>query len=526
MNLINILNSNNSNKLYLVKKCRHKSINYQDSEGNTALTIACKYGNTADYLEIIKILLNHKDNIDHLSKKNKRSLIIACQFSNTTSNIKTVELLLDHGFDIDYTDKQGMTALMIACRYSNTTSNIETIKLLLNRGANINVQAKSGWTALMSASVFTRTDSNIETVKLLLDQGANLESINKHSYSVLTFVCRYSDSTSNTETLKLLLEKSAKVNIINKYRENLLMVACKYSTIETIEILLQHNVKVNYSGRYDWTPLKLAIKYAKSQNVVNVVKLLIKYGANVNYPTEDDSFQSVLDLAIKYNPIIIDLLLKSGINVNINNRGIDPWSLIKIYENIVNPDTDNDSSEGNCMKIYKNTSGQNINNNPLKNQINVNVLDIYYDLVKNGVNINIQDSDGLTALMLASKHYDINLIKILLDIGCDYNITDKYGQCIQSYLKYDDNKKCNHIINTIKNTKLYMREIHSNINLTSNQLLYRPNSIRAKLISMNWHINQDTIHDISTDNHLYNYFGIYDTTSLIEKVRDNIKYMD
>ncbi|AVG46670.1 ankyrin repeat protein [Acanthamoeba polyphaga mimivirus] len=523
MDLINILNSNDPNKLDLVKKCHQKSINYEDSEGNTALTIACKYSNTIDYLEIIKILLN--DSIDYLNKKNKRSLIIACKFSNTTSNIKTIELLLDHGFDINCTDKQGFTALMIACRHSNTTSNIETVKLLLNRGANINAQSNNGWTALMSASVFSRTDSNIETVKLLLGKGADLESINKHRYSVLTFVCRYSDSTSNIETLKLLLEKGANIHIINKYRENLLMVACKYSTIETIEILLQYQVKINYSGKYDWTPLKIAIKYAESQNVVDVVKLLIKYGANVNYPSESNSFQSVLDLVIKHNPIVIDLLLKSGINRNINNRGIDPWSLINIYENIINPDN-NDSSEGNCMKIYKNTSNQNINDNPSKNQMYVNVLDIYYDLVKNGVNINIQNSDGLTALILASKHYDINLIKILLDSGCDYNITDKCGQSIQSYLKYNDDKKCKDIINTIEHAKLCMHEIHLNINLTSNQLLYRPNSIRAKLICMNWNINNNTIHDISSDDYLYNYFGIYDTTSLIEKVRDNIKYMD
>ncbi|BCS82600.1 putative ankyrin repeat protein [Cotonvirus japonicus] len=524
MDLINILNSNNPNKLDLVKKCHQKSINYKDNEGNTALTIACKYANTTDYLEIIKTLLNDNNTIDNLSKKNKRSLIIACKFSNTTSNIKTIELLLDHGFDIDYTDKQGMTALMIACKYSNTTSNIETVKLLLDRGANINARAKSGWTALMSASCFSRTDSNIETVKLLLDRGADLESINKDRYSVLTFVCRYSDSTSNIETVKLLLEKGANIHIISKYRNNLLMVACKYSTIETIEILLQHNIKVNYSGKYDWTPLKLAIKYTKSQYVIDVVKLLIKYGANVNYPTESNRFQSVLDLAIKYNPIVIDLLLKSGINQNINNRGINPWSLIYIYENIVNPDTYDDSSEGNCMKIYKNTSGQNIN--PLKNQINTNVLDIYYDLLKNGININIQDSDGLTALMLASKYCNVNIIKILLDIGCDYNITDIHNRTVYSYLKYDDNKICKRIINTIKNTKLYMRKIHSNINLASNELLYQPNSIRAKLISMNWHINNNTIHDISSNDHLYNYFGIHDTTSLIEKVRDNIRYMD
>nr|WBF70325.1 hypothetical protein [Megavirus caiporensis] len=524
MDLINILNSNNSNKLDLVKKCHYKSINYQDSEGNTALTIACKYANNIDYLEIIKILLN-EDSIDNLSKKNKRSLIIACKFSNTTSNIKTVELLLDHGFDIDYTDKLGFTALMIACRYSNTTSNIETVKLLLNQGANINIQTKNGWTALMSASVFTRTDSNIPTVKLLLDRGADLESINKDKYSVLTFVCRYSDSTSNTETLKLLLEKGAKVNIINKYRENLLMVACKYSTIKTIEILLQYQVEVNYSGKYNWTPLKIAITYAKSQNVVDIIKLLIKYGANVNYPSESNSFQSVLDLAIKYNSIVMDLLLKSGINRNINNRGIDPWSLINIYENIINPDNDNDSSEGNCMKIYKNTSNQNINDNPSKNKIYVNILDIYYDLVINGININIQNSDGSTALILASKHYDIDLIKILLDSGCDYNMIDKYGRNMQSYLKFEDEKKCNHIINTIEHAKLCMHEIHSNINSASNQLLYRPDSIRARLISTNWHINQNTIYDIPKDDYLYNYFGIYDTISLIEKVRDNIKHI-
>lgn len=54
-------------------------------------------------------------------------------------------------------------------------------------------------------------------------------------------------------------------------------------------------------------------------------------------------------------------------------------------------------------------------------------------LIKNGININIQDTEGVTPIMLAAQTGNIDLVQILLDNKADLTLKDNNGQTVVDY---------------------------------------------------------------------------------------------
>mmetsp|Transcript_14979 Transcript_14979/g.22534 ORF Transcript_14979/g.22534 Transcript_14979/m.22534 type:complete len:111 (-) Transcript_14979:109-441(-) len=50
-----------------------------------------------------------------------------------------------------------------------------------------------------------------------------------------------------------------------------------------------------------------------------------------------------------------------------------------------------------------------------------------------GVDLNAQDSDGMTALMLAARIGALEVTGVLMTAGCDRNLTDKKGRTADSH---------------------------------------------------------------------------------------------
>ena len=103
-----------------------------------------------DNPELIDKIKEHKDDINKQNTQGWTALMIACRHSNKFFSIKIIRELINCGANMDVQDSSGWTALMMACRYSNCDSNFETVKLLIESGANIDMQDDEGWiTALV-----------------------------------------------------------------------------------------------------------------------------------------------------------------------------------------------------------------------------------------------------------------------------------------------------------------------------------------------------------------------------------------
>ncbi|BCS83644.1 putative ankyrin repeat protein [Cotonvirus japonicus] len=97
----------------------------------------------------------------------------------------------------------------------------------------------------------------------------------------------------------------------------------QYFDIDIIENYIKQNLhEINKINNYGWSALSIAVINDSIANNIQIIKLLIKYGANVNIISENS--WSMLMYAIYYNNKdnninIIKLLIENGANINYKN---------------------------------------------------------------------------------------------------------------------------------------------------------------------------------------------------------------
>ncbi len=187
------------------------------------------------------------------------------------NDIKAVKKLLAAGADINELSEIGgvgkATPLFIASSYYK-----DMAKLLISKGADVNIKNGKGETPLMAACY-----SSEEVARLLVAKGADINA--KSNAGTGAFTCSIFAIFSGRMTTSLaefLLSKGANVD-------------------ETTD---------SDSGA-GYTPLM----YASVNKKPDLVKFLVKHGANVNAKTKDNS--TPLSLAVKEKDTAMVKLLKS-----------------------------------------------------------------------------------------------------------------------------------------------------------------------------------------------------------------------
>jgi ankyrin repeat protein len=105
-------------------------------------------------------LIDSGVDINGKNSQGTTALLLACSFKD---NDEMIELLLEKGADPNVRGPKGETALSFAARYS-----LKAVKMLLAKGADINAKDGAGWTALKWAKQMKQND----IVKFLKDNGA------------------------------------------------------------------------------------------------------------------------------------------------------------------------------------------------------------------------------------------------------------------------------------------------------------------------------------------------------------------
>ena len=186
----------------------------------------------------------------------------------------------------------------------------DTLKInqLLQTGININSQHKTtGTTVLMIASSYYYYDG---IVQYLIKKGANVNLQDNEGKTALLWAA--SNSLPNS---KILVANGADVNIaandgMTPFLQATLGVSSGKVTIEMCDLLRKKGANINAAltkkSAMGWT----ALHYAAINGDVDLVKYLIKYGANVNETTGEGS--TPLYLAQLGNHEEIVKLLKSA----------------------------------------------------------------------------------------------------------------------------------------------------------------------------------------------------------------------
>jgi ankyrin repeat protein len=216
--------------------------------------------------------------------------------------------------------------------------------------------------------------------------------------------------------------------------------------LQILKKLLQKNIDPNVKDIDGITALELAIQ----NNSIEAVKLLLKYGANVNSYRKkyDNTIQGQVTIipllsALEqiYNPELAGILIANGAKVNVSNQfQVTPLHLAAGNGNIIIIDRLlNKGADINALDALGNTPLFRATTNRRGNSFETNKF-----LIDRGAKVNIANRAGQTPLMLAASLPDeensnseqrytiqklrIGLIQLFIDNDADVNSKDKDGK--------------------------------------------------------------------------------------------------
>ena len=283
---------------------------YDYWSGDTrALHIAARHG----YEDVMSELLKYDVEIDVRTIHKETALHLA----SDRGHASVVAQLLEHGANAqlfsEHSNIVSNKALHVACEEGH----LKVVKELLKFDKEIDCKNEDGESPLHMAS----KNGQPEIVKELLDHGASIDLHlgNKpekcNGLNCVTSCVREGNAlhlaikSGNVETVQLLLNGGAKLN--NTCSSNDFLKACQLGHLEVVKELIRRgaNIHEQIECNQKTSPLHVAISYGK----IEVVKELLRLGVDFNL--EDEYYGTPLNVAAVDGYLeIVKLLLELGAN--------------------------------------------------------------------------------------------------------------------------------------------------------------------------------------------------------------------
>lgn len=295
-------------------------------------------------------MIQEKDMDKEIVIQEKTSQVSSPIFDAVYANNIDKVLSLVKTSDINQTDNNGNTPLMIAV----DKNYIGIVRLLINNGAYTKTKNKNCEDAISIAN----KKNNTEVAKILKE---SQKMISPYVRNIIIDALQ----ENKTDVIKQLIKTTLNVDaaIVDlRERKSLLAVASEYNCADTIEFLLNEkaedvanalntaaqknnvlaaetilsNSNIKFFLRYDnarytttYIPVdddykEVALYHAVKNNAVDVAKLLIKYGANVNCDIHvlGCAYGAPLCTAVMRNyEEMVKLLVSFGADINIKYNG-------------------------------------------------------------------------------------------------------------------------------------------------------------------------------------------------------------
>lgn len=240
-------------------------------------------------------------------------------------------------------------------------------KIVQEKHNNLNIQLENGMTVLMYCAVL----NDLKLCNFFVDNGAKVHFKSNENYSVIDYLLLSDNTIINNDMIifcnkimsdvifkydkillkismdckfftedlqKFIIELINRGTNINDFEITPIVFACKNNNIELVNLLIQFGANVNRSDDLNISP----IIYACKNNNIELTKLLIKSGADVNH--SDNTNSTALIYASQFDNIeLVKLLINAGAKIEVsNNKRINPITMafsekrFDIYEYLVN----------------------------------------------------------------------------------------------------------------------------------------------------------------------------------------------
>ena len=219
-----------------------------------------------------------------------------------------------------------------------------------------------------------------------------------------------------------------------------LKLASEKGYLDLVKILLEHGADVNSTtGDYDYTALMYASKYEH----IKIVQILLKHGADVNIQNRN-GFTALIYASERGYSKIVGMLLEHGADINqLSNFGENAL-MIAINQKYVS--LDDITKTVKILLDYKvnvNIKNKKDGSTALMSALKLDYSKIVEMLLEHGADVNEKDNNGTTALMLSVNDVMIwrETVKMLLEHGADVNEKDNNGYTALMLSVNDDNVK-------------------------------------------------------------------------------------
>ncbi len=361
---------------YLVSKGAKTDIT--DSHGYSLLNFAATTGQkNKDIYDFI-----FSKNADIKNEKNHNGANALLLIAPHLNDFSLAEYLISKGASINDKDNEGNGLF----EYAAKGGNIEFLKTLLKVGVN-----KGENTMIFASQGLRRKKNSLKTYKFLESVGVNPNSIDKKGRNPLHSI---SYNNKDKKIYEYFINKGVNVNQQDNSGNTPFMNAASRNKLEIVTYLSNYTNDINLKDKKGSTALNKAV----SRNNVEVIAYLLNKGADIN--TIDNEGNSIafylIDSYRERNSKDFDkklqLLISNGIELNKNQHNNN--SLIHV------------ATKNNSISLLKKLEPFNID-------------------------VNIKNSNNLTALQIAAmKGKDDEIIKYLLKIGANKDVTTEFGESI------------------------------------------------------------------------------------------------
>nr|XP_061826937.1 ankyrin repeat domain-containing protein 50 [Nerophis lumbriciformis]XP_061826939.1 ankyrin repeat domain-containing protein 50 [Nerophis lumbriciformis] len=387
-----------------------------DAEGRTALRAAAWGGHE----ETVLILLDRGAQVNKADRKGRTPLIAAAYMGHH----EAVEVLLDHNAEVDLPDGDGRTALSVAALCVPTAAGVkgycQVANLLLERGAEPGHRDHDGMTPVLLAAY----EGHEDIVELLLDAGADVDETagpdgSAPAAAAVTPLLAAA-AMGHMKTVSRLLFWGAAVDAIDYEGRTALSLAAARGSTDVVRALLERGLDENHKDDLGWTPLHAAA----CEGHRAVCAALTQQGSMARVGEMDIEGRTALILAAQEGHLSAVRLLLDR-RSPIDHRAYDGHSALSAA-----------LLEGHAevaellMRRGADTDVRDAEGRPL---LYLLVLEDRLDMAtvlieKGGVPMESRDSEGRTAVHVASWQGNVDMVVLLLKHGANPNAQDTEGR--------------------------------------------------------------------------------------------------
>lgn len=385
--IINAVNrDNNDLAIRLVNEGQHINSYYDNKHLIDELFMFTRYGREDKkeiYLHLLKLTIQKI--VDFNFVKDTASIF---KFFLKKQDLEILEILKTK-VDVNNLNINNQSLLSLAL----IEQDIFSINFLAKNGANVN-DNNIGYSACYTPLTLAIKNNNIDIVNVLLSNNADVNLPDKEGRSPLSEAI----SNQNKDIVNILLNHNADVNLPNIDGLRPLSLAARNNNIELAKLLISHNADLNFVENGEATPKIIALYHGKS----TPISIALYHG---NYE-------------------IIELLIDSGANLNINIEGYNKFFLEVLFYHFKRLDY-NDDDKQNYNHLIKKviTAGADLN---LLSDNGLEIFKFYYqnkdieilNFFRENLNLYLSRRGVIDDL---ARNLDVSTIEFLINQGVNTN---------------------------------------------------------------------------------------------------------